>query len=220
MNSIPTNQQMSTESPLVIHTGSLLSNLDQETQARVLELRYMRHPLVEAKTPFARMIQLELEKSSYFDIKFGHFIRIKVVKGYNKLGESGVTTSYGYRVISIKTFKIRRSHLVYLWFTGDLPKTKEEIDHIDGNPSNDSPSNLRLVSRELNCRNTRKKCHNTSGYTGVYWNKNTAKWRALAFKNGLQIHLGLFNRIEDAYEARQAWIKNNPELGYTTRHGN
>lgn len=206
---------MSTESPLVIHTGSLLSNLDQETQARVLELRYMKSPLVEGKTPFAKMIQEKLMGCAYFDIEQARFIRIKITQGTNKLGHMGCRRKDNRVIINIITFQFLQSHLVYLWFTGDLPKAKQEIDHIDGDQSNDFPGNLRIVSHSINCRNVKMNNCNTSGYTGVSWYNTKNKWRAYACEK----HIGFFTTAEEAYEARQAWINNNLKLGFTTRHG-
>lgn len=217
------SQQMSTESPLVIHTGSLLSSLDQETQARVLELHYMKSPLVEAKTPFARMIQLELETNHYFDVKHGCFIRIRTIIGSSKLGNIGWNDPYGYRIMSIKRYKFRRSHLVYLWFTGCLPEVKKEIDHIDGNTSNDNPGNLRLVSHMLNSRNMKKNKNNTSGYTGVSYDKTRNKYVAQVAVSFNRIRrcftLGYTDSPEEAFKIRELWLKDHPEYGFSPRHG-
>jgi len=45
---------------------------------------------------------------------------------------------------------------------------------------------------------------NTSGIRGVHWDRNANKWRAIIYFRGKQIHLGLFNDIEDAAKARKA----------------
>lgn len=210
---------MSTESPLVIHTGSLLDNLDQETQARVLELRYMRHPLVEAKTPFAKKIQVRLNEVGYYDLNLGCFVRTKITAGRTKLGAMGYTAGGGYIEITVRSMAFKRSHLVYLWFTGLFPRTGEEIDHIDGNVHNDYPGNLRIVSRELNCRNARMREDNKSGYTGVFYHKSKKKYEASIKVNKKSIYLGRFSTAEAAAEARTAWLQCNPNYGFTTRHG-
>lgn len=44
--------------------------------------------------------------------------------------------------------------------------------------------------------------HNTSGVTGVSWNKRKVKWEAYIRFKGQQIHLGLYDNIEDAAKAR------------------
>lgn len=219
MNSIPTNQQMSTESPLVIHTGSLLSNLDQETQARVLELRYMKSPLVETKNLYSSVIQKALEKIGYLDIEQGKFIRTKIDSGSAKLGPMGWSDTYGYTKIKVLGFTFCQSHLIYLWINGRLPVKGEEIDHLDGNPSNDCLTNLRIVSHLINGRNKKMNCRNSSGYNGVSWDSKANKYRARTIVNKKFIHHGFFVTAEKAYAAKQAYIATHPELGFTMRHG-
>ena len=219
MNSTPTSQQMSTESPLVIHTGSLLSNLDQETQVRVLESRYMKSPLVEGKTPYAVMIQQALKEVSYFDIELGCFIRTKLTGGPCKLGPMGTVSRSGYVQIMIKRFTFYQSNLVVLWFTGKFPKSNEEIDHIDGVRNNDSITNLRVVLKEFNRRNLKKYKNNTSNYTGVCYDKNRGKYAASITVNKKRIYLGSFLTEEIAASVRTDWINAHPELGFTSRHG-
>lgn len=43
---------------------------------------------------------------------------------------------------------------------------------------------------------------NTSGVTGVSWNKRRGKWEAYIQLQGQKIHLGLYDKIEDAAKAR------------------
>jgi hypothetical protein len=47
----------------------------------------------------------------------------------------------------------------------------DEIDHRDGNTSNNHPDNLRLATRSDNNRNTRISRNNKSGFKNVYWHK-------------------------------------------------
>ena len=219
MNSTPTIQLAPTELPSVILIGNLLSNLDEATQARVLEKPFMKCPLVMATEPRAKRIQEKLMNCAHFDLDQAKFIRIKITQGRTKLGPMGYVNNFGYTRISIATREFTQSHLVYLLFTGNLPDNNRQIDHIDGNTLNDHPLNLRIVSNTLNSRNRRMNTNNSSGYTGVTWHRGTKKWRSLGFVYGAPIHLGLFNTQEEAYTARQAWIKAHPELGFTTRHG-
>ena len=219
MNSTPTSQQMSTESPLVIHTGSLLSNLDQETQVRVLESRYMKSPLVEATEPFAKKVQERLNEVSYFDMKLCRFIRTKLTHGCKRLGPMGCTYSHGYILLSVCGFEMLQSHLVYLLFTGAFPQKNKEIDHIDGNPNNDHPGNLRLVSHKVNLRNCKLSRNNTSGYNNISVHKQTGKYivyTTIAYK---RIHIGFTETLEEAIIIRDNWFKAHPEHGFTYRHG-
>lgn len=53
-----------------------------------------------------------------------------------------------------------------------------EIDHIDGNPSNNLIENLREVSSSDNSKNMKRMGHNKTGITGVYYESYTKSWCA------------------------------------------
>jgi hypothetical protein len=201
--------------------GNLLSNLDQETQARVLEERFINQPIVLAMNSFAKKIQEALISCSYFDMELGRFVRTVKGKGSAKPGPMGTILTSGYVQVEICKYKFVQSHLIYLWFTGKFPDSREEMDHIDGNRLNDQPENLRCVSAALNARNHKKHKDNTTGYTGVYQNNVSISnpYMASVRVNGRNKHLGCFLTAKDAYMARQAWMIAHPEYGYTTRHG-
>jgi hypothetical protein len=97
--------------------------------------------------------------------------------------------------------KIYMAHrIIFLWHHGFLP---EEVDHIDRNIKNNKIENLRAATRLENAKNRKKNITNTSGFTGVYWQKNAGKWRAMIQVNKRLVCFGLFAKIEDAVEARQ-----------------
>lgn len=63
----------------------------------------------------------------------------------------------GYLTVSMRDNKGRKRQmyvhrLVYMAFIGDIPP-KHEIDHIDGDRANNSPSNLRQCTHKANCNN-------------------------------------------------------------------
>jgi hypothetical protein len=90
------------------------------------------------------------------------------------------------------------------------------VDHIDGNGLNNRSDNLRLATQQENQKNRKLNSNNLSGYSGVYWNKAKQKWRACIKVDGKEIHLGYFDKLEDAVAARQqAEIK----YGYHENHG-
>ena len=111
---------------------------------------------------------------------------------------AGTLLNTGYRSIGIKYNKYLEHRLIYLYHHGVLP---QYIDHIDGNPANNSIENLRECSNMQNHFNEKKPKNNTSGIKGVSFHKSTQKWRANVFLNYKQHYLGLFNDIQDAEKA-------------------
>jgi hypothetical protein len=76
------------------------------------------------------------------------------------------------------------------------------VDHICRNRVCVNPAHLRLATAKQNAQNQSLARNNTSGFTGVYFNKCSRKWRAHLFHNGRRINLGYFKTVEAAYEAR------------------
>lgn len=79
------------------------------------------------------------------------------------------------------------------------------IDHIDGDPSNNQCSNLRIVTQSQNNANQiGAKKNSKSGVKGVYWHKAADKWCAKVIHRRKKYYLGLFDNLEDARKARNA----------------
>lgn len=72
------------------------------------------------------------------------------------------------------------------------------IDHVNGDPSDNRISNLRLASQAENSRNTRRSRNNTSGHKGVSWHKQRQRWRATIMVDYRAKHLGLFDSTDEA----------------------
>lgn len=77
------------------------------------------------------------------------------------------------------------------------------VDHINGNKLDNRKSNLRICTQEQNHLNHKNYATNNSGYPGVGWYKKANKWRARIQIQGNEIHLGLFESLDDAIQARQ-----------------
>ena len=120
----------------------------------------------------------------------------------------------GYRRVKIDGLRLFAHRVVYAMHTGEWPNG--EIDHIDGNTENNSPSNLRDCTSIVNARNKIMSPQNTSGITGVGFHKASGKYRASINDNHKHVHLGLFLSIPEAVAARD---KAANELQYTKRHG-
>jgi len=77
-----------------------------------------------------------------------------------------------------------------------------EIDHINGNRSDNRLCNLREATHQQNCMNRSRALNNKSGYVGVSWHSKGNKWQAHISVAGKSIYLGLFENVEDAHNAR------------------
>jgi hypothetical protein len=98
--------------------------------------------------------------------------------------------------------------------TGEFPP--DQVDHQDGNGSNNSWKNLRAVTHAENQKNARKSVANTSGTTGVCWNTQRNKWQSKIHLNGQWKHLGFFHDKAEAIASRKAA---EVLYGYHANHG-
>jgi hypothetical protein len=89
------------------------------------------------------------------------------------------------------------------WYlrTGDWPK--DQIDHINCDPSDNRICNLREATVGENQRNRKARRNNSCGLKGVAFEKNSNKWRADIRVNRKGKCLGRFETPEEAHEAYQ-----------------
>jgi hypothetical protein len=107
----------------------------------------------------------------------------------------------GYHSIGIDNKVYKTHRLAWLYMTGEWPTS--EIDHINHIRSDNSFSNLRVVSSAQNHQNRARKTNSASGYLGVTWHKRALKWYAHIEVNGKSHHLGCFKDLTEAINARQ-----------------
>lgn len=81
----------------------------------------------------------------------------------------------------------------------------KDVDHVNGNRTDNRRKNLRVCSRSDNLKNkTRRRSDNKSGVTGVFYNSAMRKWTAQIQVNRKPKHLGLFTTLKEAATARRA----------------
>lgn len=139
----------------------------------------------------------------------------------------------GYWVVKINEV-IYQNHRIVCSLSGiDTPPDKD-VDHIDGNPSNNMLSNLRVVPAKVNSHNQGISVNNRSGKVGVYWHVDskrpdcvyaTAAYNDINGKQKIKYFsvkkLGIMQAWRDACCYRDAMILELNKLGahYTMRHG-
>lgn len=75
------------------------------------------------------------------------------------------------------------------------------VDHVDGNPRNNTRRNLRLCTQRDNARNARRKSNSSATLKGVSFVARTGRWRAGIRVDGRNVHLGYFMAESEAHEA-------------------
>ena len=123
---------------------------------------------------------------------------------------------YGYECITICLFnKNYQAHrLAWLYMLGDpLPI---EIDHDNRDGTDNRWVNLMPSSSYSNTRNKSKYRNNTSGHTGVTFDRKRGKWRARCKLSGRYRHLGWHSSIDGAIKAVKDFREAN---GFSSGHG-
>jgi hypothetical protein len=131
----------------------------------------------------------------------GRLTRHQRCKQWNSknAGKKCGSITQGY--VNISLFgKLYRAHiLAWFYMTGVWPEC--EIDHQDGDSTNNAYSNLRLASRSENMGNSGKRINNPGKYKGAHYHKNTGKWQAKICFQRKQIYLGLHDTPKEAHAA-------------------
>jgi len=91
-----------------------------------------------------------------------------------------------------KQYHLKAHRLAWYLYYGELPKN--QIDHIDGDPSNNRINNLRDVTPRQNMFNIKK----AKGYS---WHKRDKKYAAKIKVNSKNINIGYFITEEEAHNA-------------------
>lgn len=108
-----------------------------------------------------------------------------------------------YYIVSINNNKFLAHRIVWMLSNQQDPGTLQ-IDHIDGDSTNNAPANLRIATNAQNSRNRSKQRNNSSGYKGVSWNSQARKWVAFICRDGIRKNLGLFEDRDLAAQAYQS----------------
>ena len=111
----------------------------------------------------------------------------------------GTIDHWGYRVWNRRRKLHKGHHMVWQVVHGYKPTM--DIDHINGDKSDNSISNLRLATRGQNNSNAKLRRDNTTGIKGLHWDGTRSRWTTNVTMDGVQHQKRFINR-EDA----EAWI--------------
>lgn len=126
------------------------------------------------------------------------------IEDYEKIKDyCWMEDSNGYIVTFVKRKPIFMHRIVMNVFDSKL-----EVDHIKHDINDNRKSLLRVLSHSENHKNSKKYKNNTSGITGVYYDKRDNLWYARITCDNVVINIGCFKNRDEAINAR----KNAEEL--------
>jgi hypothetical protein len=106
----------------------------------------------------------------------------------------------GYRSLGWNAKKYLTHRVVFFLHTGTDPG-EFCVDHINGDPSDNRPANLRLATPSQNLMNMRRPMRNNkTGVLGVHWSSQNKSWCAKLSVGGKQL-CRFFQNFEDAVAA-------------------
>lgn len=116
--------------------------------------------------------------------------------------EAGHVSARGYRVVDIEraTYKVHR--VIYKMVTREEPPA--QIDHINGDYSDNRIENLRPATPSQNCANKPTQRNSTTGVKGVSFDKRRGLFMARVQLRGHSYYVGLFKTLDAAKAARDS----------------
>ena len=130
-----------------------------------------------------------------YNSKTGKFTWLVSRRGKIKAGQqAGTINSEGYINMTVDGQYCKAHRLAWLYIYGNMPPY--QIDHINGNPSDNRICNLREATQSQNQFNKKIGKNNSSGYKGVSWHKATQKWRVRINVDEEQLTIGYFDDAE------------------------
>ena len=109
----------------------------------------------------------------------------------------------GYRAAHINNKVITIHRLMAIAFMGGV-KSLLQVDHINGDKSDNRLKNLRMVTHRNNQMGYQNRSGGSSKYRGVCLDKRNSKWMSIIGFNGKQHNLGLYHDESDAARSYDA----------------
>ena len=154
--------------------------------------------------------QEELKKYLKYDSETGIFIWVMLPsRRVKRESQAGYKNKLGYIEIRFKGDLYLAHRLA--WFLHFKEWPKGQIDHIDGNPTNNRISNLRDVDERANHQNQKK--HRNGNKVGASFNNLQKKWTSFIYYERKAHYLGRFDTEQEAHEAYLKALKHIKSRG-------
>ena len=146
------------------------------------------------------MIVDEIKNALSYDAATGVFSWINCSKKNLNGTAAGAVQSGGYIQITYAGTSYMAHRLAWFYSTGRFPSC--QIDHINGNRSDNRIENLRLATQPQNMINSQRRPNSTTGERGIQ------RLPSGAFRLKVSgIHKGCFASLEEAVHARNEIVK-------------
>lgn len=126
----------------------------------------------------------------------------KARRGCRKGGQAGCVKASGHRYVCLDDVDYSVARVAWYLMTGQWPI---EVDHRDGDASNDRWANLRECTHQQNIFNRRRAKHNKSGRKGVTLHQG--KWRARIVIDRKRVRDESFASLDEAHAAYARWTR-------------
>lgn len=144
------------------------------------------------------------ESVEYFP-ETGIFKTKKAWGSMRKVGDTvgTVSKSTGYVSVAINGRNYWAHRIAIIYMDGQIPSGMQ-VDHINGDRTDNRYKNLRIVSQIENRKNSAIRRDNSSGISGVNLDISRNKWAAFIYSDNKTISLGRFTSFFDACCARKS----------------
>lgn len=145
----------------------------------------------------------EVSETVSYDPLTGEFRWLRTHSRYVAGEVAGRKAAKGYRGLTLNKVPVLCHRLAWFIMTGAWPP--QDVDHENGNRSDNRFSNLRPGSRGFNMQNLRRAhVDSESQLLGAYFDKRRGTWYSKIAKEGRTLHMGPFG---NAVEANAAYLR-------------
>jgi len=123
-------------------------------------------------------------------------------QGHKKAGDvAGFRRSDGYIRITVDQHRVWAHRLAWFYTHGAWPA--QQIDHINGDTSDNRLDNLRDASPRVNMQNERRgrQRKNRGTLLGAHWCTTWKRWKSSINAEGKRLHIGWFDTEQQAHDA-------------------